>query len=68
MRENCTNCGYVESEREGRKIQYFCTNLGADKCSEWVTEEDVCPEWVRLTGITKYYTAKITGIEGCKEK
>lgn len=66
MKENCTNCGYVEREITKYGKRFFCSNCESERCFGWVTDGDVCSEWIRYTQYTKYYNKKEYGIEGCE--
>lgn len=53
---NCTNCGYVERERDkGKPWKCYCTNCDSKHCSEWVDKTCCCEHWVEFNESSKYY-------------
>ena len=60
----CSNCAYAEYEEPRTKQGMYCTNLESERCFDWVTPDESCPNWVKLTSYTQYLNS-ITDREGC---
>lgn len=52
---NCDNCGYVEKESKSPDAKMYCANCNSPYCSEWVSKDISCEEWIQYTDTTRYY-------------